>query len=245
MLSYNNNQQLKNQVVAAIIADKENERMVKGKYWNEKEQKGCNIGCGEHAVCQILGEEFQDKRHQYLSRKLDVPEAIFWLGDTIFEGLPKEEANQFVVDFYQSIPVGKDLTHVIIDMKIAILTDTTFGSRQYASDDGKKAIDSIVELLNRSKSEEIRDEKWKLAESAAESAAWSAQSAAWSAAESAQSATRSAESAAESARSADWSADWSADESAARSAFFNEASKKLIKLLQQATTEYLDEEDTD
>jgi hypothetical protein len=183
--SYNDNQKLKAQVVEAIIADKKNERIIKGKYWNEKEQKGCNIGCGEHAVCHILGEKFQDKQHAYLAEKLSVPEAIFYLGDTIFEGLPQEEANQFVVDFYSAIPVGKDLTNVVIDMKIAILTDAVFGCRQYAFDDGKEAIDSIVELLNRSKSEEIDEADWSAARAVAWSAAKAAWSVAWSAARSA------------------------------------------------------------
>ena len=232
--SYKGDNNFKQQMVTAIIAYKENDRIVKGHYWEDG--RGCNIGCGEYAVCQILGHEFEDRRHKKLAEELEVPEAIFHLGDTIFEKLPEDAANQFVVDFYQAIPVGKDLTNVVIDMKIAILSDPDFGARQYSDDNGKAAIDSVLKLLKLSKIEPIDYSTWSAAQSAAESAARSAAgsagSAAWSVAMSAQSA----------AGSAAWSAAWAAEAAlsaaglAAGSAAYKGMAAKLIELLSNATT---------
>ena len=239
--SYKGDNNFKQQMVTAIIAYKENDRIVKGHYWEDG--RGCNIGCGEYAVCQILGHEFEDRRHKKLAEELEVPEAIFHLGDTIFEKLPEDAANQFVVDFYQAIPVGKDLKNVVIDMKIALLSDPQFGSRQYAFDDGKAAIDVILELLNRSKTDDVSDQEWAAAAAAADSAADSARAAAavaWSSANSAAAAARLAAAVARAAAAATEEAAAVVAERATRSAgsaaSYKGMAKKLIELLSNATT---------
>ena len=245
--SFNNDQTLKNKLVELIKLDKENERIIKGNYWLEEEQRGCNIGCGEHAVCTILNEEFTDRQHEYLSEKLDISESIFHLGDTIFENLPDDKSNQFVVDFWGALQVGYDYTHFDSKIKIQILTNEEFGCIKHANEETKTIINQIVDLHKRkilgegveSEMSAAESAAWSAAESAAWSArsAWSAESAAWSAesAESAAwSAAESAESAAESAESAAWSAAWSARSAwSAESAFFEKLAVKFLEMLKE------------
>ena len=215
--SWNGDQQLKNKVVALIELDKAQEKIVQNfGYWSEEDQKGCNIGCGEYAVCQATGDKFTDRRHEYLSLKLDIPASIFYLADGIFEGLPKEKSSKVVVDFWRELPVGKDLSNISILMQIKSMEMC----RDNAFDDGKDAIDAVIYLKNKELNGEIiPDETWSAAEAAARSAAEAAARSA------ARAAARSAESA---ARSATWSAALSAAlsaESAARSAEAAEAAR--------------------
>jgi hypothetical protein len=205
--SWNGDQELKNQVVALIKLDKTQERIVKGSYWDLKEQKGCCIGCGEYAVCQATNDTFQNKKHEYLQEKLNVPASVFYLADSIFEGLPDYEANQFVVDFWVALPVGKDLTRISSLMQIKSLQIC----RENAFNDGKAIIDLVISLKNRELGGEvIGEEEWSTARSAAESAESAARSAAeYAAGSAAESAEYAAGSAAESA--------WAAAESVARS----------------------------
>ena len=256
--SYKGDQNFKQRMVSAIIEDKENERIVKGQYWQDG--KGCNVGCGEYAVCQILGHKFENRKHKKLAEELEVPEAIFYLGDAIFEGLDVEDSTQFVVDFYTAIPVGQDLKNVVIDIKIALLSDPQFGARQYAFDDGKAAIDAVIELLNRYKIDSVHDQEWAAArlaaqlasEAAADSATdlaadsavawatWASEAASEAAAWASDSAAWASEAAADSAAD---SAAWAATDlatcgagSAAREAAYKSMAKKLIELLSNATT---------
>jgi hypothetical protein len=259
--SWNGDPKFKAKFIELIKQDKENERIVQDfGYWDPECQKGCNIGCGEKVVCQLLNLSFEDKRHEFLEEKLSIPSAIFYLGDTLFEGLSNSKAIDFVVDFYRAIPVGKDLTLVQNKFEIEVLTNPDFGSRQYADEQIKKAIDRVVELHQKTiNGEQTESAAWSavesearlVAESEARSAAWhvawsAARYAAWAAAESA---TRStAKSAAwHVARSAAWAAAWdtawdtnrsaaeyharSAAEYDARIAAYTKMADKFVKIL--------------
>lgn len=99
-------QELKAALVEIIIRDKEKEKLQKGSYWNTDDQKGCAVGCCEAAICQILGDQFKDKRHEYLADTLYIPVELFFIQDKIFESLDKTKADQFVVDFVSALPIN-------------------------------------------------------------------------------------------------------------------------------------------
>jgi hypothetical protein len=247
--SYNNDPKLKEQLVSAMIADKKAEKLVQGQFYENN--KGCNIGCAEFELSQIIGEEFTNTRHQYLSENLQIPEFLLYLADTIFENLPHEESQKWAgADFWQAIPVGKDLTLLENKIKIEILINPDFGCYPYANDKTKAIIDRLVALHQQ----KIDGKEWdELAiESAAYSAAYSAYSAAQLAIESAaqpaaRSVVYSARSAVDSAADAACSAADSAARSArstysearstysaAYSAYFINLSKKILEILQKS-----------
>jgi hypothetical protein len=247
--SFNNEPKLKEQLVSAMVADKKAEKLVKGQYYDYEDGKGCNIGCAEFELCRITGDKFTNSKDKYLAKKLQIPEFLFHLGDTIFEELPHKESQKWAgIDFWKSIPVGKDLILLENQIKIEILINPDFGCYQYATDEIKAIINLIV-ALHKAK---IDGKEWdESAARSARSAAEAAWSAAWSVAWSARSAEESARSAAArsvawSARSAAESAAWSAAEATARSAaesarsaaarsarseFFLKLSEKIIELM--------------
>jgi hypothetical protein len=206
--SFNNKQELKEKLVSAMIADKESEKIIKGQYYENN--KGCNIGCAEYELCKILGDKFTNSRHKYLAEKLQIPEFLLHLADTIFENLPHNESQNWAgADFWEAIPVGRDLTLLANKIKIEILINSEFGCYQYANEETKPIIDRIV-ALHQSK---IDGKEW---DKSAESAESAVSASAWSAAESAVSA----------ASASAWSA-----ASSAVSNFYLKLSKKIIELL--------------
>jgi hypothetical protein len=135
-------QELKDAFVKIIKEDKINGKFTKGSYWSPEKQKGCAIGCSERALCTILGDKYENRRHYYLSKTLNIPESIFHLQDEIFESLPKTESDQFVVDFVEALPVGKDLTNVEYKVKIWILKK----GKKYINKEIEVIIDKIIKL---------------------------------------------------------------------------------------------------
>jgi hypothetical protein len=103
VLSYHNDPAIKKKIVDAMIADKASERLIQGKYATGEGSnfKGCFIGCvtrtnsGEKTA-EVLGESFMLVR----------------LRESIFEGLPFIDAQEFAVNCLEATPVGKDLSLV-------------------------------------------------------------------------------------------------------------------------------------
>jgi hypothetical protein len=78
------------------------DEIVKGTYWENG--KGCSIGCSLHSGNHKKGEiEF------------GVPEPIWWLVDSIFEGLPNAEAKEFPLQFSLALRDATDYSMVTGD----------------------------------------------------------------------------------------------------------------------------------
>ena len=193
------------------------DRLTQGQWWENG--KGCFYGCAMQTAVDPI---------ERACEKYNMPLWIGYWSEAVFEGLSKEDALIFPVDFLEKLCAFKGdtekLKHNLAVKRLTVLSNKNKGAV-------KAAIDSIISLHKNydaafnSAWSAARSAARSAAEAAARSAAWSAwsaaESAAWSAAESA--ARSAAESADWSARSAAWSAaesaDWSA-ESAARSAAF-------------------------
>jgi len=202
MQAYHNNPNLKQAIVAQMAEHRRLEQLIQGEGWYGG--KGCMIGCVLH-----------EYDHSRLPDAIGVPEDLGRLVDAIFEGLPKNDAEQFSDDFWEAIAVGSDLSPVPAKFSLWLLMES--GVRDRAFDDGKDAIDTVINLLQRQSAGDLPTEsEWSAAESAAESAMWAAaESAMWAA----------AGSAARSARSAAWSA--------ARAAAWKDYAAKLIKIVKE------------
>ena len=183
MLSYHGDPLIKAKYTARFAAHRAADEVIQGEGFTEG--RGCFVGCTLDAY-----------DHSRFPVELGWPEWLARLADTIFEGIPKEDAPQFGTDLLASVPIGVDLEPVRNRFLLTvqrrnlerIKDKTTPGADACIA-----AVKTVIELLEHDVA----------AESAAESAAWlAARSAAWSAAESA------AELA---ARLAAWSAAWSAE----------------------------------
>ena len=213
-------QDLKDELLAEIIKHREQDQIIQGTYGEGigKEWKGCAVGCSIHSLNKIKRKRLYTDNHKVYETYLGIPEAIARLEDTIFEGLPVELAKEWPERFIKAVNVGADLSLVLPKFYIKILTDKKHGVRQYAFEDGKKAIDMVVKVHENHISTGIRDEG--AAYSAAYSAAMSAKDSAWIA----MSAESAARSAARSAASAD----------SAASAHYEWMADVLIKILEES-----------
>src|SRR3990172_5464801 len=106
MLSYLNDEKLKEDMVREMESHLEQDQFIKGNYslMNGK-FKGCSIGCAVDSLNRIKGKALKYDRHLNFEEELGIPEWLAKLNDIIFEGLPEKEAGQFSVDFLKVIPV--------------------------------------------------------------------------------------------------------------------------------------------
>lgn len=200
------------ELIANSKAHYEADMLLKGTYGKliDSHFKGCSVGCHLKDIRPDFdGEEhYYDSKHAIVAAHYGYPEWLALLQDTIFEGLPGGENNKWHVQLAEAIAALPDDVNwqtILHRVHVGILR-ISYATAGEASE----AVKTVLDLHERAASgEDISDEMWSAAVSAAEYAAWSAGSDAWSAARSA------AWSAAESAA---WSAAVSAASSAARSA---------------------------
>ena len=243
MLSYHNDENLKNLLVSEMIKHKEQDQFIKGVYSKINGKfKGCSVGCTIDSINKILGKTYSNSSHESIEESVGIPTWLAKVQDVLFEGIPDEEGAQFSIDFLSAIPVGVSLELVKWKFCAFILKECIdrVSTQENISEELKeqvlKAIRDVLSLHENA----IETGKFEhqAVESAAESAAWSAWSAARSAsvsaARSAWSAARSVESAAESAAWSAWSAVESAVESAARSAVYKRYADEIIRLLKES-----------
>ena len=204
MKTFNNNKQLKQELLNQLKYHQKLDAFVQGEWLRTKEGKidgngfkGCFYGCTMQTKSSPLLK---------FSEKYSIDLWYVYLTEKIFEGLSELESKKFPYEAIEIIPVGIDFNRVKSLFHYKLLGNQL----QYCKRDEKaiEALKKCMELFKIPFNEITESAAKSAAESAAESA-WSAWSV-WS--------VRSAWSAAESARSAAWSAAWSA-RSAARSAW--------------------------
>src|SRR3990167_1849395 len=113
MKAFHNDVKIKEKYVQRVQQHKEADEIVQGRYWENG--KGCAVGC--------TLEENNSKLniHERMEQDLGIPRALCLLEDYLFEGLPKNKAKDFPLQFLQSIKVGSDLSKVVNLFKIEIL----------------------------------------------------------------------------------------------------------------------------
>ena len=211
MRAFHGDPAVKDKYLVRLKAHHAADEIVRGVGYNGSQ--GCAVGCTLNAY-----------DHRAYEHELGLPQWLAHIEDRIFEGLPPVEAQQFAVDFLESVPVGADVDKVRWQLAIQRHTqahDRLLSNKEPYAAQCIAAINLVIAYcVSEEKTEAARAAAWASAWSAraetraeaARAAAWpAARAAAWAAAraaaESAESAARSAESAAESAA---WSAAWSA-----------------------------------
>lgn len=131
--AFHNDQQIKEKYLSRVHAHRLADEIIKGQYWEGG--KGCAVGCTIHS-----GE------HDRYETELGIPRWLARLQDSIFEGLPNDQALDFPEQFLSSIPVGADLTKVYNRFMIWLLIDPSQGVLRFADERGAIAIKRVAEL---------------------------------------------------------------------------------------------------
>jgi len=195
MKTFHGDKKIKAKYLKRLKAHAKADEIIQGTGW--RNGKGCAVGC-----------TLENYKHKQYEVELGIPEWLAYLEDKIFEGLQKEDAMKFPVQFLSAVPVGIgddamyklrcDLDYqrlsILLKEQTKLHPDDDFGVN--------KALEEVMRLNQEYVDPEHED--WSTAMSAAMSANSSAWSAAMSANSSAWSASRSAMSASGSAMSAAW-----------------------------------------
>ena len=210
---------LKKKIVAVIRQHHKADEIIHGTYW--KSGKGCAVGCSVDAINRALKTRHEHDSHG-ASEAIGIPQSLYRLQDSIFEGLANGHAKDFPLAFASAIRPGADLSKVTAKFLVWFLLDKKHGAILHAPKD--KFADCHNAILAAAAVWQTYIKTGKVDASAA----WSAESAARSAAWSAESAAESAASAAGGAESAE------SAESAARLQFWKAAAATMINLLKKA-----------
>ena len=106
--TFQNDQALKDFMVAETIKHREADELIKGTYGSEEDGKwrGCAVGCAIKSLNTKLGVDFSTSEHSVLEENGLYPEWLARLEDTIFENLPEPESQTWPERFTKAIPVG-------------------------------------------------------------------------------------------------------------------------------------------
>ena len=169
MLSFN--QETKDKLIANLEAHAKADAFCQGVYFED--DKGCAVGCS----LVDFGESPDD--HSAYERLFGIPMAIAKIEDGIFEGLSVEDSKMWPLDFARAVPVNTDLSMVVPKFLVWLLGDV----KKYASDDGKKAIQRVIDLYKmKIAGEAVSIDDWLVSRRAAADAAYAAADAAYDAA---------------------------------------------------------------
>ena len=109
------NQEMKNRLVAEMERHAELDMIQQGAWFVDG--KGCHIGCCGHS----LGLTGNKPHWKELSEKTGIPQWILKLSERIFEGLDKDDAKIFSLDFCKAIPTDTNLNAIRPTIEVARL----------------------------------------------------------------------------------------------------------------------------
>ena len=182
MQSYLADPKLKKDFVAEVEKHRKADQIVQGIYGDSRfPEKGfCAVGCSVHSLNRMNKTNYLTNDHSVYEKELGIPEWLARLEDTLFEGLPIEDAKKWPEQFAKAVPVGVNLEPVkwkfcAYLMKENIERVLTLDISDELKEQVVKAIRQVLAVHETA----IKTGTWD--ESAAESAARSAWSA-WSAA---------------------------------------------------------------
>ena len=187
LTAYKGDAKLKTIFVEEVEKHRKLDSIVQGTYGHQNGTwKGCAVACSLRSLAIIDGEPLVEEysNHKDYESKLGIPEWLARLEDTIFEGLPIEEAKKWPTQFAKAIPVGANLDPIKWKFCAFILKENIDRVlRLDIKDELKEQVVKTIHGVLALHESAIKTGKWDA--SAARSAASAARSAARSAAESA------------------------------------------------------------
>lgn len=138
MIAFHGQPGIKSKYVKRIKLHRKQDDLRRGFYWNNG--RGCAVGC-------TIEEQYEV--HRKFEKALGIPEPLVYLEDTLFECMTWEKALDFPVNFLQSIKVGADLSNVLDQLVLYLLSDETCGLYNIASKAARGNIMHLASLINR------------------------------------------------------------------------------------------------
>jgi len=200
MLSFHNDQAVKDKYVDRVLAHQKADNIIRGTGWDG--HKGCAVGC-----------TLETYKHKQYEVELGIPEWLARVEDTLFEGMTKEKAYAWPARFLTAIPVG--IPEDIFEKKVKapflviVLKSTLESFDNNKFPDVTAAINGSISLWQsdgRGLAAGAAEAAAEAAGAAARAAGAAARAAAWAAEAAARAAAWAAE-AAGAARAAAWAAE--------------------------------------
>ena len=148
LLAYHNDPKIKEDILLQLKHHYDSDEIVKGEYWENG--KGCAVGCTLHS-----------SNHKEYEIRFGIPKILAYLEDGIFEKLPNELSKEWPIRFMDAINVGADLSKVWSKFSIWMLGDPEYGVINFSKN--KKVIQYIIDLYQRSLTEEVSSAEFKKA----------------------------------------------------------------------------------
>jgi hypothetical protein len=131
MPAYHGNEELKMRYISTALEHEEADSYVKGLYWADAQQRGCNIGCWTKA---------ETGKHDALSGEMGVAVELLHLSDGLFEALPDPHYKRWSRLFAGAIPVGADLCGVGGELLEWLMCDGNWGLMALSGDTAKRML---------------------------------------------------------------------------------------------------------
>jgi hypothetical protein len=135
------------------------DEIIQGSYWENG--KGCHVGC--------LVDVKKDAWHEELEKETGIPQALGYLFDRIFEGLPNGDAKLFARDTIKMVPPNTDLSNVVSKFLVWLMKDLQKYTKPRS--DQRKALQNVRKLYERRLAgETVSDSEFAYAADAARAA---------------------------------------------------------------------------
>lgn len=120
MLSYHNDQSIKDRIVAQAKRHRDLDMLVQGTYDNGKEDfKACSVGCFAHEL-----DPTRSDYHRIVAQDAGWPVWLVRMSDSLFESLPTyKDRVDFHVELREGVPVGIDLNSIQTRLVILCLEE--------------------------------------------------------------------------------------------------------------------------
>lgn len=167
LLAYHGDKAIKEKYLERVRLHRKLDHLVQGKGWESNgTTKGCAVGCTMEAY-----------DHARYPVEIGVPIEIAYLEDSIFEGLPQEDAMKWPTQFLSAIEPGADLSLVFPRFVLWLLDGEDSPQKEGRNHETVRAAIDLVAELYRQWIATGKCPVDSAARSAAESAAESAESA--------------------------------------------------------------------
>ncbi len=165
MIAFHGKQEIKDKYISRVRAHREADHLIRGKGWENG--RGCAVGCTLEAY-----------DHARYPIELGIPEWLARVEDTLFEGMPEEDAMLWPERFLSAIKPGTSLDKVKGPLLVFILESALEKFDHAKFPDCKKAIEDVITLWKRADATPEEFMAARAAAAAAEAAAWAAEAAA-------------------------------------------------------------------
>jgi hypothetical protein len=117
--------------VAALRAHRDADRIVQGAYWGA--DGGCAVGCGIEAVMAVTGQPIRHDDYGSYARATGIPESLVWMQDRVHEGLSREAAPDWPIQFAEAVRPGSDLSNVARRVLVRVLREVALPAAPWAA----------------------------------------------------------------------------------------------------------------